>query len=143
MPPVTESAIPVTSTSSANVSAITHLTAPTSSQDTIPLTSNPPTLTSSAESPAINCSREVTDVVGKMFPDVDLRKVHHPDVCVEKGLCHLTNAGKFKHEWLSLKAKNDGKSKCNSAFDSVAGLWWLVYIEGRGMFCLLCMKHIT
>lgn len=49
----------------------------------------------------------------------------------------------LRHEWLSLKAKSDGKSKNNNtAFDVNAGLWWLIYIDGMGMFCLLCMKHM-
>ena len=38
-----------------------------------------------------------------MFPKVDAKKVYHHDVCVKRGHCNLT-AGKFKHEWLSLKA---------------------------------------
>jgi len=27
------------------------------------------------------------------------------------------------------------------SFDKTSGLWWLVYEENKGMFCLLCQKH--
>ena len=138
-PPIVSSA-PVTSTSGAKGSSIYVATPPTSQHLMLSTSSNS---IPRSESPSINCSREVKDIVGKMFPNDDIKKVHHHDLCLEKpGHCNL-NAGKFKHEWISLKAKNDGKSKnINSAFDLDAGLWWLIYIEDRGMFCLLCMKHM-
>lgn len=134
------SSAPVTSTSGAKGSSIYVATPPTSQHLMLSTSSNS---IPRSESPSINCSREVKDIVGKMFPNDDIKKVHHHDLCLEKpGHCNL-NAGKFKHEWISLKAKNDGKSKnINSAFDLDAGLWWLIYIEDRGMFCLLCMKHM-
>lgn len=63
-------------------------------------------------------------------------------MCQEKTHCNISHS-KFKHEWLSLKAKSDGKSKNNdTTFDVNAGLWWLIYIDGMGMFCLLRMKHM-
>ncbi|EDO34037.1 predicted protein [Nematostella vectensis] len=42
---------------------------------------------------------------------------------------HLTY--KFKHDWLFEKV----------SFDLNVGVWWLVYVEGEGMYCLLCRKH--
>ena len=39
---------------------------------------------------------------------------------------------KFKHHWLTDK---------DIAYSSQTGLWWLSYVEGKGMFCLLCRKH--
>jgi hypothetical protein len=38
---------------------------------------------------------------------------------------------RFQHEWLFRKA-----IKCEET-----GIWWAVYIEGEGMYCLLCRKH--
>ena len=38
---------------------------------------------------------------------------------------------KFKHHWLTDK---------DIAYSSQTGLWWLSYVEGKGMFCLLCRK---
>ena len=67
--------------------------------------------------------------------------MHHHDLCQEKTHCDLSHS-KFKHESLSLKVKGGGKSKNkNSALDVNEGLWWLIYSEDRGMFCLLCIKH--
>ena len=40
--------------------------------------------------------------------------------------------GFFKHEWLL----NNGIAFCHKT-----GLWWLLYEEGNGMFCLLCRMH--
>ena len=39
---------------------------------------------------------------------------------------------KFSHSWLSTK---------DLSFDKTSGLWWLVYEENKGMFCLLCRKN--
>ena len=39
---------------------------------------------------------------------------------------------RFKHEWLLSK---------DIAFCHKTGLWWLLYEEGNGMFCLLCRMH--
>ena len=94
------------------------------------------------ESSPINSTRDVKHVVGSIFPQVDIPKVHHHDLSQEKTHCNISHSN-FKHEWLYLKAKSDGKSKNNNtAFDVNAGLWWLIYIDGMGMFCLLCMKHM-
>lgn len=106
----------------------------------------PPTIPcptpSSTESSPIDCTRDIKHTVGKIFPQVDIAKVHHHDLCQEKTHCNLSGT-KFKHERLSLKAKSGGKSKNNnSALDVNAGLWWLIYIKDKGMFCLLCMKHM-
>ena len=38
----------------------------------------------------------------------------------------------LKHHWLSDK---------DIAYSSQPGLWLLSYVEGKGMFCLLCRKH--
>ena len=37
----------------------------------------------------------------------------------------------FSHEWLSNK---------KMSFSENAGVWWLIYVEGEGMYCLLCKK---
>ena len=38
----------------------------------------------------------------------------------------------FSHEWLSNK---------NMSFSENTGVWWLIYMEGEGMYCLLCKKY--
>ena len=60
-------------------------------------------------------------------------KLHYFHKCKEgcKKLCD----GRFKHEWIL-----DGEV----GYCEKTGLWWLVYEEGNGMFCLSCRKiHFT
>lgn len=38
----------------------------------------------------------------------------------------------FQHEWLF---------KREACFCPQTGIWWLVYVENEGMYCLLCRKH--
>ena len=38
----------------------------------------------------------------------------------------------FCHEWLSNK---------KISFSENTGVWWLIYVEGEGMYCLLCKKY--
>ena len=107
-------------------SVVTHATKP-DPQRHIPLLTTPPTIPcpipSCTESSPINCTRDVKHIVGKIFPEVDISKVHRHDLCQEKTHCNLSGS-KFKHEWLSLKAKSGGKSKNNnSALDVNAALW--------------------
>ena len=84
----------------------------------------------------------LSTLLARFFLKLIFSEVHHHDLCQEKTHCNLSGS-KFKHEWLSLKAKSGGKSKNNnSALDVNAGLWWLIYIEDKGMFCLLCMQHM-
>ena len=60
-------------------------------------------------------------------------KIHHHAICGKHCTCSKNFDDKFKHDWLYLP----------DAFDQSTGLWWLVYVEGKGMFCLLCRKHNT
>ena len=38
----------------------------------------------------------------------------------------------FSHEWLSNK---------KMSFSENTGVWWLIYMEGEDMYCLLCKKY--
>ena len=49
-----------------------------------------------------------------------------------KRLRALPAKEKFQHDWL-----NDPNISCCQS----TGMWWLVYVEGKGMFCTLCRKH--
>lgn len=60
-----------------------------------------------------------------MFPG---EKVHHNAICFN---CSK-DCGNFKHEWLHKK---------ELAFCPETKIWWLVFVEGKGKFCLLCRKH--
>ena len=103
----------------------------------------------SSESPVPSCrstlvelpSDEVVEILTKLFPNEEESSVHHYRVC-ERKACNKVSAeekasqskmkDKFKHYWLTDK---------DIAYSSQTGLWWLSYVEGKGMFCLLCRKH--
>ena len=82
-------------------------------------------------------SDQISDILSKVSPE---EKVHHHDICIncssltrneeerQKALKY-----RFQHSWLS-----DKKSFCEKT-----DVWWAVYVEGRGLYCLLCSKHDT
>ena len=49
-------------------------------------------------------------------------------------LRNLSSRDRFVHSWLSDR---------DLSFCQRTGIYWLVYEEGRGMFCFLCKKHDT
>ena len=65
------------------------------------------------------------ELVESMFPG---EKVHYNAICPN---CSK-DCGNFKHEWLHKK---------ELAFCPETKIWWLAFVEGKGMFCLLCRKH--
>ena len=79
----------------------------------------------------------ITDVqgraeIGAIFDDCSM--LHNNYLCKTSDCCSVLPEGKtkFSHGWLSAK---------DLSFDKTTGLWWLVYEENKGMFCLLCRKH--
>ena len=62
-------------------------------------------------------------------PAVSCQKISADDQKAEKSL-----KDKFKHKWLTDKSL---------AYCSKTEIWWLAYVEGKGMYCLLCRKHNT
>ena len=65
------------------------------------------------------------ELVESMFPG---EKVNHNAICSN---CSK-DRGNSNHEWLHKK---------ELAFCSETKIWWLAFVEGKGMFCLLCKKH--
>ena len=65
------------------------------------------------------------ELVESMFPG---EKVHHNAICSN---CSK-DCGNLKHEWLHKK---------ELAFCLETKIWRLAFVEGKGMFCLLCRKH--
>ena len=145
-PSVTLPCEPLMLTSVSHLTSVNSDTTEPGPQRPIPLMTTPPTILcpipSSTEPSPINCTHDVSTLLAKFFLNLIISKVHHHDMCQEKTHCNLLGY-KFTHEWLYLKVNSGGKSKNNnSALDVNAGLWWLIYIEDKGMFCLLCMKHM-
>jgi len=63
------------------------------------------------------------------MPAVSCQKISANNQKAQKSL-----KDKFKHERLTDKSL---------AYCSPTGMWWLLYGEGKGMYCLLCRKHNT
>lgn len=70
-------------------------------------------------------------------------KYHQQDFCKEGDCCsvgkneaeQLTKQSyKFQHNWLQ---------KRSLSFCVTTKMWWPVYVEGEGLYCLLCKKHDT
>ena len=72
------------------------------------------------------------------FPD---QGVHQQNLCGIKHTCELVysvkspteKVSKFQHSMLSRP----------EAYDPETGIWWLLFQENKGMFYLLCKKHVT
>ena len=93
----------------------------------------------------INYSKKVSaeesiDLLNSLFKEEE-GAFHHQSLCSSKSCCKLFAQektankklkDKFKHEWLFDK---------DISFCSDTGIWWLSYLEGKGMFCLLCRKR--
>jgi len=79
------------------------------------------------------CKGNITATFGENW------KLHNHYLCKSSNCCTISPAdtlqslkAKFSHSWVSTK---------DLSFDKTSGLWWLVYEENKGMFCLLCWKH--
>lgn len=83
-------------------------------------------------------NQEATGQLVKLFPDEDQSAIHHHSVCIQKSCCRVSKGelltqsslkNKFKHEWLLDK---------EIAYSAETGIWWLIFVEGKWMYCLLC-----
>ena len=75
--------------------------------------------------------------------DVDPRAFHSFHKCRNQRCSSLSSdetshqkesVDRFQHSWIM-----DEKLSCSTATD----VNWLIYVEGQGMFCMLCRKHGT
>ena len=151
------------------MSKITHFFAPTSSdggkRSNASSTSNknnkdeddepPPkrslksSSTSSCEATGARCasskkssvsSEDVEGIINDLFKEDQKKVLHHYHRCRERNCSGLrtdekqrlsSKKDKFQHKWL-FEA---------NVFCEKTGLTWLVFIEGEGMYCLICKKH--
>lgn len=75
-------------------------------------------------------------LIEETFKDTT-KKIHKVSICKDflssKDPQTISkNKHRFKHSILMDKT---------TSFSQDTGLWWLVYIEQEGMYCLLCKKH--
>ena len=97
---------------------------------------------SGTEQTTVIATPTITDVqgIGEITATFDENaKLHNYYLCKSSDCCTISPTdtlrslkAKFSHSWVSTK---------DLSFDKTSGLWWLVYEENKGMFCLLCRKH--
>ena len=85
-------------------------------------------------------SDKIKSLIEELFPD-NLAKIHQFNLCSESGCCSTSredklmskqqSGEKFDHKWIMGKQL----SYCHST-----GIWDVIYVEGQGLFCLLCKK---
>ena len=85
-------------------------------------------------------SEEVEGIINDLFTEDQKKGLHHYQRCRERNCSGLrtdekqrlaTKKDKFQHEWLFEP----------SGFCQKMGLRWLVFVEGEGMYCLICKKY--
>ena len=142
----------ITSTSNSNTN-----TRPTSSSTVMPDLSEPvladqdqqdyhkdgTNTDNSVNCPALNNESGLAKIfdVFKLDDQDDLSSIHNYYICIKR---NCTCVSKFDNLTSSLK-----KEKFNHqwafdqslSYDTTCGMWWLVFKEKAGMYCLLCKKH--
>lgn len=79
---------------------------------------------------------EHVKLIESCFPDIEKNdisnKIHHYMLCSKSDCCSITSNEKFDHAWLNSK---------DLSFCRITRLWHFVFVEGQGVYCLLCRKH--
>ena len=86
---------------------------------------------------------ETNRIIENLFSSAQIDKMHHFHKCRNTGCNGISKEemdrvkmtkkkDRFQHEWLF---------KRETCFCPQTGIWWLVYVENEGMYCLLCRKH--
>lgn len=86
---------------------------------------------------------ETNRILENLFSPAQIDKMHHFHKCRNTGCNGISKEevdqvkmtkrkDRFQHEWLFRR---------ETCFCSQTGIWWLVYVENEGMYCLLCRKH--
>lgn len=90
-----------------------------------------------------HASSTLSDNAIKCAHNLFTSKYHQRDFCKEADCCNITKneaekiakqTYKFQHSWLNKRA---------ISFCVTTEMWWPVYVEGEGLYCLLCKKHDT
>jgi len=112
----------------------------TCSSTPVPVVENPSPTSNNKEQTTATTTTVISDVQGKaevaaIFNDCSI--LHNYYLCKSSDCYSPSDTlqigkAKFSHSWLSTK---------KLSFDETTGLWWPVYEENKGMFCMLCRKH--
>ena len=86
----------------------------------------------------------VQELLEELFPG-ERSRIHHHDICdagctfSRDEISQKREANKdkkkekvFNHTWLC---------KADTAYCAASGYWWPVFVEGEGVYCILCKKH--
>ena len=113
-----------------------------------PTVASPGSTQSSSTRPAAPQAKPVdsseTSQLIDLFPDQDQYRIHHHDICSKMGCTHLSPNDTMKTNRQNKRRKYFSHSwlfDIEMAYCRKTGMWWLVYQENKGMFCLLCKKH--
>ena len=124
--------IAVSSVSSSFSSAVTTVSGSQSSESPIP----------SCRSTFVELpSDEVVEILTKFFPNKGDSSVHHYSVCMRKLATKSQLKKRHQQSKMKEKLKHHWLTDKDIAYSSQTRLWWLSYVEGKGMFCLLRRKH--
>lgn len=90
----------------------------------------------------INYSKKVSaeesiDLLNLLFKEEE-GVLHHQSLCSSKSCCKLSAQEQTAHKKLKDKFKHEWLFDQDISFCSDTGIWSLSYLEGKGMFCLLC-----
>ncbi|CAC5358910.1 unnamed protein product [Mytilus coruscus] len=85
------------------------------------------------------------DIVLDMIEKASFKEehLHQYNICKKSGCTKLTvneinRQSSFKDKFQHTRIHNKELSFCEQT-----GIWWLVFAEGKGMYCLLCRTHDT
>lgn len=97
----------------------------------LPAGSRTPASLSKPSSAAPNISK-THKMVTSLFPEGEI--VHSFYHCTGSKCRYQKEKGrkKFDHAWIFRR---------DISYDTTTGLWWLLFVEEKGMFCLLCRLH--
>ena len=85
-------------------------------------------------------SEDVYRIINDVFTEDQKKVLHHYHCCCERNCSSLgadekhrlsSKKDKFQHEWLFEE----------NVYCQKTGLRWLVFVEGEGMYCLICKKY--
>ena len=88
-------------------------------------------------------NKEAMKLLEEYFPDAVGKKTLHSHYTCAGSCSELSQSeqerqkgksDKFQHRWLFEETLS---------FSKETGMWWLAFVEGEGMYCLLCRIHNT
>lgn len=92
------------------------------------------------------CKTMSDDYVYKMIERTHFTEehIHQYQLCKKKNQCtSLSSSEKQRLKSFKDKFSHTRISDKDIAFSKSAGIWWLVYAENSGMYCIICRTHNT